>query len=133
MVHPFSKHSIAFKLILALIFFSSLITLLITAGQLYRDYRLDLSMIDQRLGEVEEVHVANISRSLWVADRQELKLILDGILRIPDMQYIEVSDGSRLWASAGADSDRRVIIRELPLTYFHRGQELEIGRPARAK
>ena len=43
---PISERGIARRLILAMVLFSSVITLVVTAIQLYRDYNRDLLLID---------------------------------------------------------------------------------------
>ncbi|NCF35114.1 MAG: hypothetical protein GWP56_01810, partial [Gammaproteobacteria bacterium] len=52
---PSSKGGIARRLILAMVLFSSLITLIVTAIQLYRDYNRDLLLIDSQLKQIQDV------------------------------------------------------------------------------
>ena len=123
-----NRHGIARKMIVAVILFSSLITLVITAYQLYRDYNLDLSTIDLRLQEIQDVHLKNITNSLWVADNAEMKTILEGVHHLPHMQYLEIREEDKVWAAVGQFSPKNTIVREYPLIYDNMGEALTIGK-----
>jgi len=62
--NPVSQHGIARRLILAMVLFSSVITLVVTAIQLYRDYNRDLLLIDSQLKQIQDVHIRSIAGSL---------------------------------------------------------------------
>jgi len=124
---PVNKHGIARRLILAMVLFSSLITLIVTAIQLYRDYNRDLLLIDSQLKQIQNVHIRSIAGSLWLLDEKGMQILIDGILQLPDILYVEVSDGERSWASAGIRQTEKMIVREYPLTYQHLGSEQQIG------
>jgi len=121
------KGSIARRLILAMVLFSSLITLVVTAIQLYRDYNRDLLLIDSQLKQIQDVHIRSIAGSLWLLDEKGMQVLVDGILQLPDILYLEVSDGERIWASAGVRQTDKMIVREYPLSYQHLGREQIIG------
>ncbi len=110
-----------------MVLFSSLITLIVTAIQLYRDYNRDLLLIDSQLKQIQEVHIRSIAGSLWLLDDKGMQILVDGILQMPDILYLEVSDGDRIWASAGAKPSEKMISREYELAYRHLGQEQKIG------
>ena len=122
-----NKRSIARRLILAMVLFSSLITVVVTAIQLYRDYNRDLLLIDSQLKQIQDVHIPSIAGSLWLLDEKGMQVLVDGILQLPDILYLEVSDGEHLWASAGAHQSEKMILRKYPLTYQYLGKEEEIG------
>jgi PAS domain S-box-containing protein len=107
--------------------FSSLITLIVTAIQLYRDYNRDLLLIDSQLKQIQDVHIRSIAGSLWLLDAKGMQVLVDGILQLPDILYLEVSDGERVWASAGVKPSEKMISRKYALTYQHLGQEQQIG------
>lgn len=118
---------IARRLILATVLFSSLITLIATAIQLYRDYNRDLQLIDGQLQQIQDVHLPSIAGHLWLLDENAMQILVDGILQLPDMLYLEVSDGDRTWASGGTQEAENVIVRHYPLTYRQSGIDQEIG------
>ncbi len=124
---PVSQRGIARRLILAMVLFSSVITLVVTAIQLYRDYNRDLLLIDSQLKQIQDVHIRSVAGSLWLLDEKGMQILVDGILQLPDILYLEVSDGERVWASGGVRQSEKMILREYPLTYQHLGREQEIG------
>jgi hypothetical protein len=107
--------------------FSSLITLIVTAIQLYRDYNRDLLLIDSQLKQIQDVPIRIIAGSLWLLDAKGMQVLVDGILQLPDILYLEVSDGDRVWASAGVKPTKKMISRKYALTYQHLGPEQRIG------
>ena len=126
---PISRRNtrISRRLIACMVAFSSVLTLVITAYQLNRDYDRDLRLIDSRMQQIQYVHLNSLVNTLWATNTKKLQIQLDGILRLPDMQYVAVKEGERLWASAGTFQSYNVISREFPMNYVHRGRTLEIG------
>lgn len=80
------------RLLLAIILFSSLVTLIATAVQLYTDYRRDLNQIENRLADIESSYLASLGASLWNLDINQLKLQLEGIRQLPDIQAVSVTE-----------------------------------------
>ena len=114
-------------MILAVVLFSSLVTLIATTIQLYRDYKQDLRMIDSQMNQIEDVHMRSITNSLWLLDEIGMQTLVDGILQLPDLLYLEVSDGEKIWAVGGVNQSENVIVRTYSLTHLHLGTEEKIG------
>lgn len=104
-----------------------MLTLLITLAQLYWDYRTDLNRIESQLQQVEDVHLRSLSTLLWAADEEELKTLAEGIMRLPDMQYLEIHDKNKEWVKIGKPQQSNVISRKYPVMYTYRGKRLNIG------
>ncbi|MBT7889117.1 MAG: hypothetical protein HN580_08850 [Deltaproteobacteria bacterium] len=81
---------IARRLILFILVFSSVITLISTSARLYLEYRNDMESIENNMHQIELSYVDSIVNSLWVTDNELLKIQTDGILQLPDMQYLEI-------------------------------------------
>ena len=123
----FNGNGVAKKLIVALVLFSSLITTVITAIELYTSYRHDLGQIDRSLEFIGKSYLPSLTDSVWVADRDQVQTQLDGLLRLPDIEYIGIRvDGQVRW-SAGKAVSQRQRTAEVPLVRQHRGQALTIG------
>ncbi|MCH7956425.1 MAG: hypothetical protein IIB63_02610, partial [Proteobacteria bacterium] len=69
------------RLIAYMVAFSSALTLVITAYQLYRDYDRDLRLIESRMRQVQYVHLNSLVDTLWATNTKKLQIHLDGILR----------------------------------------------------
>ena len=124
---PLVSKGIARRLVIAIVLFSSLITLILTAFELYRDYKHDIGLIETQLEEIQNVHVPSLSNSLWVVDQRNLKSLIEGIYNLPNMQYLEVKDNDKIWVATGSYKTENIISRQYPLTQLHFGQDTEIG------
>ena len=118
---------LARRLLLYVVLFGSAVTLLLTAYQLYRDYRLDLAQIDNEFTEIERVHLRTLASALWATDKAELEVHLDGMRGIRDIEYLAVVEPGRVWAQTGAPRTENAIERRYVLRHPHRGQERQIG------
>lgn len=123
-----SKGGIGRKLAIYILIFSSVVTLLSTVMQLSLDYRHDVDAIEAEIAEVRDAYSLSLANSLWVTSKKDLQLQVDGILRLPDMQYLAVhSDTGEVQASAGTSKSSQTIAYEFPLHYSYRGKELTLG------
>ncbi len=122
------RSPIARMLILYIILFSSCITFFLTAIQLYHDYNSELDLIQSELQQIEEIHLESISTALWAANRKLLKTNIEGILKIRDIQYIEIKDDREALLSAGENISENTIQRIYPINYLHRNKNINIGK-----
>ena len=107
--------------------FSTVLTLLITLAQLYRDYRYDVNRIESQMQQIEDVHLRSLSALLWAADEEEIRILAEGIMRLPDMQYLEIRDEDKTWVKLGKQQSSNIIAREYPVLYNYRGKQRHIG------
>ena len=119
---------VAKRLIVAVVLFSSLVTSLLTALELYADYREDLRAIDQSMAFIANGYRAALTDSVWVADREQVQTQLEGLLRLPDIEYIGIAVDARVRWEAGRQTSTRTVVDEFPLVRKHRGEDLVIGR-----
>lgn len=128
MARPWHKNKIAWKLIKALVLFSSLITLVTTGVQLFSEYHRDLNSIDKNFQLVERSYLDSIGENVWQADIGRLNLQVSGIAELPDFWYVTVRDqNSTVLASAGSQAHQQIISKIYPLRHTFRGQNLAIG------
>ncbi|MGW8247164.1 MAG: ATP-binding protein [Acidiferrobacterales bacterium] len=118
---------IVHRLILLIVFFSALITLFISIVQLYSEYQNDVSAIDSRFHQIQDVNLKTLNNALWVADTQELKTQLQGLLRLPDMQYLEIRENNKIWAAVGEPVQEDTISHQYAMVHEYRGREFNIG------
>lgn len=75
-----------------ILLFSAVITLLLSGLQLYLEYRRDLASVEARIVELRRSTLDSIAHSLWNVDSEQLRLQLEGIHRLPDVQAVSVVD-----------------------------------------
>jgi len=106
---------------------STFITLFTSTFQLFEIYKNDVSSINQRLDEISDSYADNIATRVWVANQQELDIALQGIIRLPDIEYVRIYEDSQLLSEMGVKPATDSIDREYPLTYLFRGKLESIG------
>jgi len=121
------NNGIARRLIAALVLFSSVITTIITAVELYMDYRTDIRLIDERFESIRKIFLPSLTESVWVAERTHILTQLEGLLNLTDIELAEiVVDGQATW-SAGARASTHRLEHVIPLVHPHRDQIVSIG------
>jgi|GEM_PF-166119 len=126
--HVKMTHGIGYHLLAWILLFSSLITLLSTALQLYFDYRRDVGLIEERMVQIEESYLESLIDSLWVFNKRQILVQLEGIRRLPDMHYLEIrlKDGEVI-ASVGVKQQRKIISHEYSMHYFYKKRNRYLG------
>ena len=123
---------IGWRLLVRVLFFSSVITLLLTLMELYLDYRRDVLAIDQRMLEIDSGYRQSLGEGLWRMDERQLRLQLEGILRLPDIRYVELreasSQASPLVVTAGSHQANPPARSEFKIVYTNRGAEQLLGK-----
>ncbi len=126
----FIRQGIAKKLLLWIVFFSSIITLVLSGIQLFIDYRLELNTINSRFGEIEQSYKGSIEASLWNVDLEQLTIQMEGIKQLPDIQAVIVTEtddvSSPVVLEKGDQKDGQVS-REYILERIDNNQVIVIG------
>lgn len=121
------KNTLARKLILWIIFFSSLITLLLTAVQLYIEYKSDLKWIHHSLDRIETGYIGAITSNVWLDDKEELKIILNGIIELPEIKHIRITVDDEEYLSSGTTSGKETVSKSFTIKHKYNDQFHEIG------
>ncbi|CAN7446858.1 EAL domain-containing protein [Acidovorax sp. LjRoot129] len=131
-VNLFSKalvrnNGIARKIVLAVVLFSSAVTAVITAVELYLDYRGDIRGIHERVESIRKVYLPTLVESVWVVEPVQIQNQLNGLMNLGDIEYVGiVSDGKTQW-SAGTQSSKRQIEIFFPLIRGNSGESVSLG------
>jgi PAS domain S-box-containing protein len=122
---------IGWRLLIRVLFFSSVITLLLTLAQLYLDYRSDVRAVDQRMSEIDTGYRQSLGEGLWRLDERQLQLQVDGILRMPDIRYVELREATDqaapLIVTAGSHQTNPAARHEFRIFHTNRGHEQLLG------
>ena len=121
------QHSLGKRLLILVVLFSSAITLITSAIQLYTNYQQDLNHIKNTLQSVHDVHLESLISKVWTADISEIQKQLEGIHRLPNIQYIDITEDGKVIASAGTKAVNNIIVDTTPLKHKHRNKIIDIG------
>lgn len=80
------------KLMIAILFASSLITMVTTAFQYYIEYKRDINYITQTLNHISSSNSNSLTRSLWNLDDLQIQVQLDSILKLRDFVGVAIYD-----------------------------------------
>jgi PAS domain S-box-containing protein len=120
-------HALARRLILWTILFSGSIALVITVLQLTWEYRDDLREVEERFEQIERSHLPSIVEAVWVSDRKQLAILLNGISQRRDFSHAEVTVDGKVLASSGKPGREARMTRRWPLEYEYRDGRQLIG------
>ncbi len=120
--------SVSRVFIVKILIFSGFITLFLTSLQLFRDYRYGLEVIEQRFKQIELSNMGSINQSMWTYNWASLQVQLDGLIRQPDISYLEIQNSEGITVLAvGEPSVENVLERQFTLTHQHRNKLYPIG------
>lgn len=126
-----ARHSIGARLLAGVLLFSGSVTLVLTVMQLYLDYRRDVSALEMRLDQISGSYLASLEEGLWALDEKQLRLQLDGILRLPDIRAVEVRESGNaanpLIVKLGENPEASSFAREYQLRHNVQGEERVLG------
>ena len=119
--------SISRRLVLYIVLCSSMITLVITAYQLRRDYLNDIAVIEHQFEAIKSVHLKSISESLWATDVAKLRTIIEGVSNLRDVIHVAIVEDGKILVAEGEKRGTDTILRNFPIAYQHRGITSQIG------
>ncbi|MEW6705889.1 MAG: EAL domain-containing protein [Pseudomonadota bacterium] len=126
-------HGIGRRLLLAILLFSSAVTLVLTALQLYLDYDRDLNTLQARVREITSGYHDSLARSLWNVDAEQIRVQLEGIMRLPDLRSASVVENpapgvkAPLQVSLGHSGSGNAMVWKVPLVYTDRSGPRTLG------
>lgn len=123
----FIKSPIGRHLTLSIVLFSSLITLITTAYQLISDYRGDVSRIDRVFSNIEKANLDVLAASIWVIDERLINTQLNGLIQLPDINYISIKDDSGQSWNAGKSKPTHTLNKIFPLVYKSPTDNINVG------
>jgi len=118
---------IASRLTFAIILFSMLMTFLTTATQLVIAYNIDLRGIQERIAEIRTAQLPILTNSVWILDDALIRTQLDGLARLPDIEWLAVEVNGKVKWSSGSTHARYPLTDRVPLIQQNRDKAIEIG------
>lgn len=88
------KLGIAKQLLLSILLISSFFTVFITGLNVYLDYQEDMADVESQLGQIKQSSLSSLTASLWVEDREQLRLQAEGIMQLPNIHCLVITDNN---------------------------------------
>ncbi len=121
------RDSIGSRLIFSILLASSLFTLLGTGYQLQTDYRRDVHLIEDRMEQIRTSYLQGIINSLWMTDLRQTQVLLEGVVRLPDMRFAEIRSPEGVQMEEGIRPAASEVEHRYPLRYTHNGESYDLG------
>ncbi len=124
------RGSVVVRLFIVVFVFSCVVTVVLTAVQLGRDYRHGVELVQRRLSEADSIYRDSLAEALWRLDRSQLRLELEGMLRLDDISAVQVREigAEPLIESAGQPAGATAAIaRDFPIVRDVQGTQRQIG------
>lgn len=118
---------LARKIILGMVLCSSIITLLLTCAQLYKQYSKDIDQLSQSEQIIRESMLHSLSESVWEYDDKLIKLQLKGMLSHPYIEHatLILADGQQY--SAGKINSDFVNTYEFDINHKQNENQALLG------
>ncbi|MEH6346676.1 MAG: ATP-binding protein [Bermanella sp.] len=114
-------NSLSKRMLVYILLCSTCFALIITLLQLAWDYQKDVSQIEKSIQQIEVSYLPPIAVSLWNINNDQIQTQIEGILKLPNMQYVQVKEiiGKREshLIARGEISEHYDLQREFPLVY----------------
>ena len=114
-IPKYVKKSISRKLIFLILLFSSIITLILTATQLWLEFDSEVNAIHSRLIDIDKSFTQTITQQVWNLDREQMQITANGLFQLPYVDYVKIT---------GSDMDP-VVLGEtgLPSEYYENNSD----------
>lgn len=107
-------------------------TIIAGAIGVWMSYSREMVQIEKRVQQVKTSYVPALAQSLWVEADEMLKVQLQGIFELPDMQYAEIERENSPYLFHGEKHEKRVQAYSFPIVYLHESGknkvEMEVGK-----
>jgi len=114
------RHSVSLRLLFLVILCSSFFTLLASIYQLYFYYQDDVDSIHKNLAFLQKSYLLPISGSIYTLDYEQLDLLLQSVIQIQDLEYIEILEyrgGKEIKRIVGDPNTSKDIVQRFPLIF----------------
>ena len=118
-------NSISGKVLLCIIVVGIVVTVLFSSFSIFLELRDGKVKVEKRLEKISSTYVASITNSFWNLDYTQVKIDLDGIIQLDDIEYAEVREKKEIISRSGRKLDNNKLTRVYPLIHSVGGGKTE--------
>ena len=104
-------------LIVRIILFSGFVTLCISIFQIYDDYSNEVAAVENDIRQIQKAYQNPLTLSLWNYNENQVKQIIEGISNFPSINFIEVTEPSRVLHFSTGLKESNILSFNFPLFY----------------
>jgi len=120
-------NSIGLKTLFGVVIIGGIFTTLFSFLSITQDYNKDIQLIHSRLDQIKQSYVDSITNSVWNLDTVQIKIALEGLGHIDDIEYVAIKDSKNIMYENGEAVTKGRIIRVYPLVFNYEGVREYIG------
>lgn len=123
-----SRSGITRRLIVLIVLFSSAITLVITALQLFDEYTRGVDSVRAQVRQIERLSLSSLTENLWNLYDRQIQSQLEDLSHSEGVAYLEIRAQGRTVAFAGTvQLGTSTTVDTIPMVYARGGEKFEIG------
>ncbi|MFL5813196.1 MAG: ATP-binding protein [Bdellovibrionia bacterium] len=122
------RTSVSIQLLSAVLIIISGMTLITTSVQLSLNYHDEVRDLREDLELIEKGYSAGLTQSIWEMNAPQIRAALRGILHVPGVQYVEITEGEKILFSAGKPASGKTLTQTFPLNYQNRTEVVFLGQ-----
>jgi two-component system cell cycle sensor histidine kinase/response regulator CckA len=122
-----SSNVIGKRLVWRVFVFAMLLTVLFSGIIGLATYWYEIRKVQQRFSQIEGGYVDVIRTNLWVGDKEQLRLALTGICRLPGIVYAVIRSKEGIICEAGEEASGRKLSYRYPISYAYNGKQYALG------
>jgi len=109
------------KLTITLFSFLFLISIIFTIIQtgfiLKNDYDRSIKLVNKSINQIKDTRIESISMAIWQLDNSQLEIIIDSILKLPGITYIEIKENNSNIINSGEKKQKYIIEENIDLVH----------------
>jgi signal transduction histidine kinase len=122
------RTSVSVQLLSAVLMISSAVSLVTTGVQLGLNYHDEVLELREDLELIEKGYSAGLTQSMWEMNAPQIRAVLRGILHVPGVQYVEITEGQKVLFSAGKPVSGKTLNQTFPLNFQNRTEVVPLGQ-----
>ncbi|WP_024954459.1 ATP-binding protein [Sulfurospirillum arcachonense] len=100
---------LTFTLIGFLLLISIIFTLIQTIFILKNDYDDSIKTVNDSINQIKNTRIDSISMAIWQLDNKQLDILIDGILKLPGIIYVQINENNSDVIKAGKKNNKYTI------------------------
>jgi len=121
------RGSLSRRLVFTVIIVSSITTFMLTGLQIGFEFQRRIRQVENRFTQVEYSYVANIQEHLWTYSMNQIALQIDGLTRLPEIDYISIINKDKLLIESGTKPANTSLRRSFELKRLFNNEKINIG------
>jgi signal transduction histidine kinase len=124
----FQKSQLGKKMLLSILFFSTIITLFLTSIQIYIDYKKGVNGIYTTVEQIKATQLESLAQNLWNINNEQIQIQLKGLLEIETIKGLRIIplDDKPISIMKGNKTEND-ILNTYPIYYERKGQKNHLG------